>query len=48
MGFTRDEAGVPLLRERAEKFVPGFLDPGRDIFGGTWIAGQDSQDATDW
>src|SRR5215472_6565737 len=43
VGFTRDEAGVSLLRERADKFVPGFLYPGRDIFGGPRVAGQHSQ-----
>src|SRR5947207_4841650 len=43
VGFPRDEARVSLLRERADKFVPGLLYPGRDIFGGTRIAGQHSQ-----
>src|SRR6266566_5820599 len=47
VGFPRDEAGVPLLRERSNKFVFGLLYPGRDVFGGTRVAGEHGQHTAD-
>src|SRR5258708_1950479 len=46
MSLARHEAGVSLLRKRTDKFVSGFLYPGREIFSGTRTAGQPSQHAT--
>src|SRR5215469_9571438 len=43
MGFPRDEACVTLLWEGTQVVVFGLLHPGRDIFGGTRIAGEHSQ-----
>src|SRR6266568_7133378 len=48
MGFPRDEACIALLWEGANIVMFGFLDPGWNIFCGTWIAGQDSKYATNW
>src|SRR6266704_2530863 len=48
MCFPRYEACIALLWECANIVMFGFLNPGWNIFCGTWIAGQDGQDATDW
>src|SRR5947209_20468220 len=48
MCFPPYEACVALLWESTNKFMLGFLNPGWNILCGTWIAGQDSKNATNW
>src|SRR5438874_7768781 len=48
MCFPRYEACVALLWEGSHIVMFGFLNPGWNIFCGTWIAGQDSKNATNW
>src|SRR6266480_6593665 len=48
MCFPRYEACIALLCESANKFMLGFLNPGWNIFRGTWIARQDNKHTTYW